>query len=221
MASSTYSQIRPAPKWRRLHNGNATKPARFGSATIHIARSVVASPDGAVTVAECACHVSALSATSELAEGGTRSVACQDSNPGPLDSESRTLPLRHPTPLPYTCPIHATPEIGEGGREPNARQVVQNQVSRLAIQVNKMASVLLLAAFLLCSSFPVGAQDTRTYCPGSCLREYVDKGYCAYTYVVPPGSRAGGCSPPVQLAETKEETGCMKNLDLFCGVNKS
>ncbi|KAI8513309.1 hypothetical protein Bbelb_099480 [Branchiostoma belcheri] len=37
MASSTYSQIRPAPKWRRLHNGNATKPARFGSATIHIA----------------------------------------------------------------------------------------------------------------------------------------------------------------------------------------
>ncbi|KAI8514589.1 Fibrinogen- domains (FReDs) [Branchiostoma belcheri] len=58
----------------------------------------------------------------------------------------------------------------------------------------------------------VGAQDTRTYCPGSCLREYVDKGYCAYTYVVPPGSRAGGCSPPVQLAETKEETGCMRNL---------
>ncbi|KAI8513300.1 Fibrinogen- domains (FReDs) [Branchiostoma belcheri] len=76
-----------------------------------------------------------------------------------------------------------------------------------------MASVLLLAAFLLCSSFPVGAQDTRTYCPGSCLREHVDKGYCAYTYVVPPGSRAGGCTPPVQLAETKEETGCMKNLD--------
>ncbi|KAI8513324.1 Fibrinogen- domains (FReDs) [Branchiostoma belcheri] len=76
-----------------------------------------------------------------------------------------------------------------------------------------MASVLLLAAFLLCSSFPVGAQDTRTYCPGSCLREYVDKGYCAYTYVVPPGSRFGGCTPPVQLAETKEETGCMKNLD--------
>ncbi|KAI8494552.1 hypothetical protein Bbelb_277780 [Branchiostoma belcheri] len=28
---------------------------------------------------------------------GTRSVACQDSNPGPLDSESRTLPLRHTT----------------------------------------------------------------------------------------------------------------------------
>ncbi|KAI8514593.1 hypothetical protein Bbelb_071840 [Branchiostoma belcheri] len=47
MASSAYSQIRPAPKWRRLHNGNATKPARFGSATIHIARSAVASPDGA------------------------------------------------------------------------------------------------------------------------------------------------------------------------------
>ncbi|KAI8498370.1 Transcription cofactor vestigial-like protein 2 [Branchiostoma belcheri] len=29
---------------------------------------------------------------------GTRSVACQDSNPGPLDSESSTLPLRHTTP---------------------------------------------------------------------------------------------------------------------------
>ncbi|KAI8505432.1 hypothetical protein Bbelb_166210 [Branchiostoma belcheri] len=31
-------------------------------------------------------------------EEGTRSVACQDSNPGPLDSESHTLPLRHTTP---------------------------------------------------------------------------------------------------------------------------
>ncbi|KAI8502172.1 hypothetical protein Bbelb_197600 [Branchiostoma belcheri] len=29
---------------------------------------------------------------------GTRSVACQDSNPRPLDSESHTLPLRHTTP---------------------------------------------------------------------------------------------------------------------------
>ncbi|KAI8502150.1 hypothetical protein Bbelb_197380 [Branchiostoma belcheri] len=29
---------------------------------------------------------------------GTRSVACQDSNPGPLGSESSTLPLRHTTP---------------------------------------------------------------------------------------------------------------------------
>ncbi|KAI8489056.1 Fibrinogen- domains (FReDs) [Branchiostoma belcheri] len=76
-----------------------------------------------------------------------------------------------------------------------------------------MASVLLLAAFLLCSSFPVGAQDTRTYCPGSCLREHADKGYCTYTYVVPPGCRTGGCSPPVQFAETKEETGCTKNVD--------
>ncbi|KAI8514585.1 Angiopoietin 4 [Branchiostoma belcheri] len=65
-----------------------------------------------------------------------------------------------------------------------------------------MASVILLAAFLLCSNFPVGAQDTRTYCPGSCLREYVDKGYCAYTYVVPPGSRAGGCSPPIAIRAT-------------------
>ncbi|KAI8508092.1 G-protein coupled receptor [Branchiostoma belcheri] len=30
---------------------------------------------------------------------GTRSVACEDSNPGPLGSESSTLPLRHTTPL--------------------------------------------------------------------------------------------------------------------------
>ncbi|KAI8519577.1 hypothetical protein Bbelb_028340 [Branchiostoma belcheri] len=30
-------------------------------------------------------------------EEGTRSVACQDSNPGPLGSESITLPLRHTT----------------------------------------------------------------------------------------------------------------------------
>ncbi|KAI8521829.1 oligodendrocyte development [Branchiostoma belcheri] len=29
---------------------------------------------------------------------GTRSVACQESNPRPLGSESRTLPLRHTTP---------------------------------------------------------------------------------------------------------------------------
>ncbi|KAI8512713.1 hypothetical protein Bbelb_093520 [Branchiostoma belcheri] len=29
---------------------------------------------------------------------GTRPVACQDSNPGPLDSESSSLPLRHTTP---------------------------------------------------------------------------------------------------------------------------
>ncbi|XP_019621184.1 PREDICTED: angiopoietin-related protein 7-like [Branchiostoma belcheri] len=77
-----------------------------------------------------------------------------------------------------------------------------------------MASVLLLAAFLLCGSFPVGAQDTRTDQAGSVLREYVDKGYCTYTYVVPPGSRTGGCAPPgleSQLAETKEETGRLKN----------
>ncbi|KAI8522004.1 hypothetical protein Bbelb_017580 [Branchiostoma belcheri] len=31
---------------------------------------------------------------------GTRSVACQDSNPGPFGSESSTLPLRHTTPPP-------------------------------------------------------------------------------------------------------------------------
>ncbi|KAI8482286.1 carboxylic ester hydrolase [Branchiostoma belcheri] len=36
--------------------------------------------------------------TKPLEFQGTRSVACQDSNPGPLDSESRTLPLRHTTP---------------------------------------------------------------------------------------------------------------------------
>ncbi|KAI8509588.1 hypothetical protein Bbelb_120160 [Branchiostoma belcheri] len=38
---------------------------------------------------------------------GTRSVACQDSNPGPLGSESSTLPLRHTTPQPYfhLCPV--------------------------------------------------------------------------------------------------------------------
>ncbi|XP_019634754.1 PREDICTED: microfibril-associated glycoprotein 4-like [Branchiostoma belcheri] len=77
-----------------------------------------------------------------------------------------------------------------------------------------MASVLLLAVFLLCSSFPVGAQDTRTDQAGSVLREYVDKGYCTYTYVVPPGSRTEGCAPPgleSQLAETKEETDRLKN----------
>ncbi|XP_078664358.1 uncharacterized protein LOC144907298 isoform X2 [Branchiostoma floridae x Branchiostoma belcheri] len=77
-----------------------------------------------------------------------------------------------------------------------------------------MASMLLLAVFLLCSNFPVGAQDTRTDQAGSVLREYVDKGYCAYTYVVPPGSRTGGCAPPgleSQLAETKEETSRLKN----------
>ncbi|KAI8489059.1 Angiopoietin 4 [Branchiostoma belcheri] len=77
-----------------------------------------------------------------------------------------------------------------------------------------MASMFLLAVFLLCSSFPVGAQDTRTDQAGSVLREYVDKGYCTYTYVVPPGSRTEGCTPPgleSQLAETKEETDRLKN----------
>ncbi|XP_078702580.1 fibrinogen-like protein 1 [Branchiostoma floridae x Branchiostoma belcheri] len=77
-----------------------------------------------------------------------------------------------------------------------------------------MASVFLLAAFVLCGSFPVGAQNTRTDQAGSVLREYVDKGYCAYTYVVPPGSRAEGCAPPgleSQLTETKEETSRLKN----------
>ncbi|KAI8513316.1 hypothetical protein Bbelb_099550 [Branchiostoma belcheri] len=57
--------------------GNATKPAWFGSATIHIARSAVASPDG-FTVAECACHISPLSATSELAAGVRRATEIFD-----------------------------------------------------------------------------------------------------------------------------------------------
>eukprot|EP00058_Branchiostoma_floridae_P003923 XP_002589411.1 hypothetical protein BRAFLDRAFT_77854 [Branchiostoma floridae] len=77
-----------------------------------------------------------------------------------------------------------------------------------------MASVALLAVFLLSGSFPARAQDTRTDQAGSVLREYVDKGYCTYTYVVPPGSRTEGCTPPGlerQLAETKEETGRLKN----------
>ncbi|XP_035663827.1 uncharacterized protein LOC118407459 [Branchiostoma floridae] len=77
-----------------------------------------------------------------------------------------------------------------------------------------MASVALLAVFLLSGSFPARAQDTRTDQAGSVLREYVDKGYCTYTYVVPPGSRTEGCAPPGierQLAETKEETGRLEN----------
>eukprot|EP00058_Branchiostoma_floridae_P003920 XP_002589408.1 hypothetical protein BRAFLDRAFT_77852 [Branchiostoma floridae] len=77
-----------------------------------------------------------------------------------------------------------------------------------------MASVALLAVFLLSGSFPARAQDTRTDQAGSVLREYVDKGYCTYTYVVPPGSRTEGCTPPglePQLAETEEETTRLKN----------
>ncbi|XP_078586198.1 scavenger receptor cysteine-rich domain-containing protein DMBT1-like [Branchiostoma floridae x Branchiostoma japonicum] len=77
-----------------------------------------------------------------------------------------------------------------------------------------MASVVLLAVFLLSGSFPARAQDTRTDQAGSVLREYVDRGYCTYTYVVPPGSRTEGCTPPGlerQLAETEEETGRLKN----------
>ncbi|XP_078597312.1 uncharacterized protein LOC144873637 [Branchiostoma floridae x Branchiostoma japonicum] len=78
-----------------------------------------------------------------------------------------------------------------------------------------MASVVLLAVFLLSGNFPARAQDTRTDQAGSFLREYVDKGYCTYTYVIPPGSRTEGCTPPGlerQLAETKEETRHLKNL---------
>ncbi|KAI8517198.1 hypothetical protein Bbelb_057790 [Branchiostoma belcheri] len=40
----------------------------------------------------------------EIRGTDTRSVACQDSNPGPLGSEPRTLPLRHTTP--YTGPYY-------------------------------------------------------------------------------------------------------------------
>ncbi|CAH1224803.1 ANGPT2 [Branchiostoma lanceolatum] len=77
-----------------------------------------------------------------------------------------------------------------------------------------MASVLLLAVFLLSGSVPARAQDTRTDQAGSVLREYVDKGYCTYTYVVPPGSRTEGCTPPGierQITENEEETGRLKN----------
>ncbi|XP_078685470.1 uncharacterized protein LOC144918491 [Branchiostoma floridae x Branchiostoma belcheri] len=85
-----------------------------------------------------------------------------------------------------------------------------------------MASVLLLAVFLLSSSFPARTQDTRTDQAGSVLRGYVDKGYCTYTYVVPPGNPTEGCPPPgqttisaavleQQLTETKVETGRLKN----------
>ncbi|XP_035663838.1 soluble scavenger receptor cysteine-rich domain-containing protein SSC5D-like [Branchiostoma floridae] len=76
-----------------------------------------------------------------------------------------------------------------------------------------MASAVLLAVLVLCVSFPARAQDVRPH------QEYVDKGYCTYTYVVPPGSRTGSFSPPrleEQLAETKEETGRLKNeVDLL------
>ncbi|XP_035663831.1 uncharacterized protein LOC118407462 [Branchiostoma floridae] len=76
-----------------------------------------------------------------------------------------------------------------------------------------MASAVLLAVLVLCVSFPARAQDVRPH------QEYADKGYCTYTYVVPPGSRTGSFSPPrleEQLAETKEETGRLKNqVDLL------
>ncbi|XP_035663824.1 deleted in malignant brain tumors 1 protein-like isoform X2 [Branchiostoma floridae] len=76
-----------------------------------------------------------------------------------------------------------------------------------------MASAVLLAVLALCVSFPARAQDVRPH------QEYADKGYCTYTYVVPPGSRTGSFSPPrleEQLAETKEETGRLKNqVDLL------
>ncbi|XP_078692654.1 uncharacterized protein LOC144922618 [Branchiostoma floridae x Branchiostoma belcheri] len=77
-----------------------------------------------------------------------------------------------------------------------------------------MASLLLLVVFILSGFFPVLAQDTRTDQAGSVLREYVDKGYCTYTYVFPPGPRREGCTPPGlerQLAETREETARLKN----------
>ncbi|KAI8514577.1 Fibrinogen- domains (FReDs) [Branchiostoma belcheri] len=115
-------------------SGNATKPARFGSATIHIARSVVASPDGAGSF--------------------------------PLTDR-----IKAGTPLWPIVPVTYWPSLPPAG-------VQQEWMAALEIFDNEP-----------------------------------HLSYCAYTYVVPPGSRAGGCSPPVQLAETKEETGCMKNLD--------
>ncbi|XP_078583781.1 uncharacterized protein LOC144866295 [Branchiostoma floridae x Branchiostoma japonicum] len=79
-----------------------------------------------------------------------------------------------------------------------------------------MASVVLLTVLVLCVSFPSRAQDVRPH------REYVDKGYCTYTYVVPPGSRTGSFSPPrleEQLAETKEKTARLENqVDLLMSM---
>ncbi|CAH1251215.1 PRSS12 [Branchiostoma lanceolatum] len=72
-----------------------------------------------------------------------------------------------------------------------------------------MASVSLLSVLVLCVSVPARAQDVRTDQAG-----YADKGYCTYTYVVPPGSRTGTFSPPrleEQLAEVKEQTDRLKN----------
>ncbi|XP_078610795.1 uncharacterized protein LOC144881523 [Branchiostoma floridae x Branchiostoma japonicum] len=85
-----------------------------------------------------------------------------------------------------------------------------------------MASVLLLAVLVLCGTLPTRAQDTTSDQPGFVLREFVDKGYCTYTYIVPPGRPTEGCLPPGQtttstavlerrLAETEEETGRLKD----------
>ncbi|KAI8513298.1 hypothetical protein Bbelb_099370 [Branchiostoma belcheri] len=67
-----------APVEVALESGNATKPARFGSATIHIARSAVASPDGAGWGRHfgrvCLSRIALVTAaTSELAAGVGRS----------------------------------------------------------------------------------------------------------------------------------------------------
>ncbi|XP_066264951.1 uncharacterized protein [Branchiostoma lanceolatum] len=87
-----------------------------------------------------------------------------------------------------------------------------------------MANVSLLAVLVLCVSVSVRAQDVITDQAG-----YEDKGYCTYTYVVPPGSRTGTFSPPrleeqlaetkQELAETKEEMGRLKNqVDLLTSL---
>ncbi|CAH1251218.1 PRSS12 [Branchiostoma lanceolatum] len=89
---------------------------------------------------------------------------------------------------------------------------------------SKMANVSLLAVLVLCVSVSVRAQDVITDQAG-----YEDKGYCTYTYVVPPGSRTGTFSPPrleeqlaetkQELAETKEEMGRLKNqVDLLTSL---
>ncbi|KAI8511499.1 hypothetical protein Bbelb_105990 [Branchiostoma belcheri] len=48
---------------------------------------------------DCVAKGGHLATIASYEDEGTRSVACQDSNPGPLGSESSTLPLRHTTPL--------------------------------------------------------------------------------------------------------------------------
>ncbi|KAI8491188.1 hypothetical protein Bbelb_312290 [Branchiostoma belcheri] len=53
------------------------------------------------TESNCTCNIKWLQEQVKLnkSKWGTRSVECQDSNSGPLGSESSTLPLSHKTPL--------------------------------------------------------------------------------------------------------------------------